>query len=80
LMSFSATDPTLSSLEYPFFVRTTVSDQFQMTAVADLVEYYGWKQVTTIFVDNDYGRNAISSLGDELSKRRSKILYKAPFR
>uniref|UniRef100_A0A0D9W8P3 Glutamate receptor n=2 Tax=Leersia perrieri TaxID=77586 RepID=A0A0D9W8P3_9ORYZ len=80
LMSFSATDPTLSSLEYPFFVRTTVSDQFQMASVADLVEYYGWKQVTTIFVDNDYGRNGISSLGDELSKRRSKILYKAAFR
>ncbi|KAL5216133.1 hypothetical protein ABZP36_007534 [Zizania latifolia] len=80
LMSFAATDPTLSSLQYQFFVRTTVSDQFQMASVADLVEYYGWKQVTTIFMDDDYGRNGISSLGDELSKRRSKILYKAAIR
>ncbi|KAG8065993.1 hypothetical protein GUJ93_ZPchr0004g40510 [Zizania palustris] len=80
LMSFAATDPTLSSLQYPFFVRTTVSDQFQMASVADLVEYYGWKQVTTIFIDDDYGRNGISSLGDEFSKRRSKILYKAAIR
>lgn len=80
LMSFAATDPTLSSLQYPFFVRTIHSDQFQMASVADLIEYYGWKQVTTIFIDDDYGRNGISSLGDELAKRRSKILYKAAIR
>jgi glutamate receptor, ionotropic, plant len=42
LVSFAATDPTLASLQYPFFVRTTHSDQFQMSSVADLVEYYGW--------------------------------------
>ncbi|KAL6652157.1 hypothetical protein ACP70R_011082 [Stipagrostis hirtigluma subsp. patula] len=77
LMSFAATDPTLSSLQYPFFVRTTHSDQFQMAAIAQVVEYYGWTLVTAIFIDDDYGRNGISSLGDELAKRRMKILYKA---
>ncbi|KAK3143880.1 hypothetical protein QOZ80_4AG0306160 [Eleusine coracana subsp. coracana] len=77
LLSFAATDPTLSSLQYPFFVRTTHSDQFQMAAVADLVEYYGWKLVTAVFIDDDYGRNGIAALGDELAKRKLKILYKA---
>ncbi|KQJ84247.1 hypothetical protein BRADI_5g19560v3 [Brachypodium distachyon] len=80
MMSFAATDPTLSSLQFPFFVRTTHSDHFQMASVADLVDYYGWKQVTAIFIDDDYGRSGISSLGDELAKRRSKILYKAAIR
>jgi glutamate receptor, ionotropic, plant len=77
LVSFAATDPTLASLQYPFFVRTTHSDQFQMSSVADLVEYYGWKLVTAVFIDDDYGRNGIAALGDELAKRKLKISYKA---
>lgn len=79
LLSFGATDPTLSSLQYPYFLRTTQSDYYQMYAVADLVEYYGWREVIAIFVDDDYGRNGISVLGDALSKKRAKISYKASF-
>lgn len=79
LLSFGATDPTLTSLQYPYFLRTTQSDYYQMHAVADLVEYYGWREVIAIFVDDDYGRNGISVLGDALSKKRAKISYKAPF-
>ncbi|KAK3031873.1 hypothetical protein RJ639_035643 [Escallonia herrerae] len=74
-----ATDPTLSTLQYPYFLRTTQSDYFQMYAIANLVEYYGWKEVISIFVDDDYGRNGIAVLGDALAKRRAKISYKAAF-
>ena len=28
LLSFAATDPTLNSLQFPYFVRTTQSDLF----------------------------------------------------
>ncbi|CAI9090282.1 OLC1v1025027C1 [Oldenlandia corymbosa var. corymbosa] len=77
LLSFGATDPTLSALQYPYFLRTTVSDYFQMYAAADIVEYFQWKEVIAIFVDDDYGRNGISILGDALAKNRAKISYKA---
>ncbi|CAO2036246.1 unnamed protein product [Urochloa humidicola] len=80
LLSFAATDPTLTSLQYPFFVRTIPSDQFQMASVADLVDHYGWKMVTAVYIDDDYGRNGIATLDDELAKRRLKILYKAAIR
>jgi ionotropic glutamate receptor len=40
LLSFAATDPALSSLQFPYFVRTTQSDLFQMSAVAEIVGYY----------------------------------------
>ncbi|XP_073114058.1 glutamate receptor 3.7 [Elaeis guineensis] len=73
LISFAATDPTLSSLEFPFFLRMTHSDSYQMAAVADVVDYYGWRQVIAIFVDDDYGRNGIYYLDDELAKKMSKI-------
>ncbi|KAF9587793.1 hypothetical protein IFM89_005668 [Coptis chinensis] len=79
LLSFGATDPTLSALQYSYFLRTTQSDYFQMYAIADLVAHYGWKEVIAIFVDDDYGRSGISVLGDALAKKRSKISYKAAF-
>lgn len=76
-LSFAATDPTLSSLQFPYFLRTTQSDLYQMTATAEIVEYYGWKEVIAIFVDDDYGRNGVSALDDALAARRCRISYKA---
>ncbi|KAH6795994.1 hypothetical protein C2S51_036980 [Perilla frutescens var. frutescens] len=78
LISF-ATDPTLSSLQYPYFLRSVTNDYFQMFAIAELVEYFGWREVIAIFVDDDNGRNGISVLGDALAKKRAKISYKAAF-
>lgn len=78
-LSFGATDPTLSALQYPYFIRTTQSDYYQMFAVADFVDYYRWREVIAIYVDDDNGRNGISVLGDALSKKRGKISYKAAF-
>lgn len=76
MLSFAATDPTLSYLEFPYFLRTTQSDLNQMSAVAELVDFYGWKEVTAIYLDDDYGRNAVSALNDKLAERRCKISYK----
>ncbi|CAL4966881.1 unnamed protein product [Urochloa decumbens] len=77
LLSFAATDPTLSASEYPYFIRTTISDYFQMNAIASIVDYYQWKEVTAIFVDDDYGRGGVSALGDALAAKRARISYKA---
>ncbi|KAG4390451.1 hypothetical protein AAZX31_06G285100 [Glycine max] len=79
LLSFGATDPTLSSLQYPYFVRTTQNDYFQMYAIADFVDYYRWKKVIAIYIDDDNGRNGVSVLGDAMSRKRAKISYKAAF-
>ncbi|KAJ1291151.1 hypothetical protein BS78_02G296000 [Paspalum vaginatum] len=77
LISFAATDPTLSSFEYPYFVRATQSDYYQMGAIASIISQYQWKQVIAIYVDDDYGRGGITALGDALAKRKFKIAYKA---
>ncbi|PON82750.1 Receptor, ligand binding region [Trema orientale] len=78
LLSFAATDYTLAPRQFPFFVRTTQSDAFQMAAVAELVGYYEWRDVIAIYVDDDFGRNGITALGDKLAEKRCKISYKAP--
>ncbi|CAH1433306.1 unnamed protein product [Lactuca virosa] len=80
LLSFRATDPTLSSLQCPFFIRTTHSDFFQMAAIADIVGYYGWRRVIAIYIDDDHGRNGITSLADQFASKRGKISHKAPIK
>lgn len=78
LVSFAATDPTLSVLQFPYFIRSTQSDAQQMAAMADLIDFYGWKEVIAIYVDDDYGRNGISTLSNMLEKNMAKVSYKLP--
>ncbi|XP_050206201.1 glutamate receptor 3.7 isoform X2 [Mercurialis annua] len=73
LVSYAATDPTLSALQFPFFVRTTQSDSYQMAAMAELIAFYGWKEIIAIYVDDDPGRNGVAALEDELEKNLSKM-------
>ncbi|RAL50402.1 hypothetical protein DM860_016869 [Cuscuta australis] len=77
LLSFAATDPTLASLQFPYFIRTTQSDLYQMKAVADIINHYGWREVIAVFIDDDYGRNGVAALDDALSANRCKLTHKA---
>lgn len=76
-LSFAATDPTLASLQFPYFIRTTQSDLHQMNAVAEVVVHYGWKEVIVIYLDDDYGRNGLAALDDALAARECRVTYKA---
>ncbi|KAF3434884.1 hypothetical protein FNV43_RR21971 [Rhamnella rubrinervis] len=76
-LSFTALDPSLTSLQYPYFVQTAPNDQYQMTAIADMINYFGWADVIAIYTDDDQSRNGVVSLGDRLVERRCKISYKA---
>lgn len=74
LVSFDATDPTLSALQFPFFLQ---SHKVVPTNGWFLVDFYGSKEIA-IFVDDDYARNGIPALDDELEKRTLKIAQKLP--
>lgn len=77
LLSFTALDPSLASLQHPFFLQTAPNDEFQMTAIADMVSYFGWFEVVALFTDDDQSRNGVTALGDRLVERRCKISYRA---
>src|ERR1044072_7394969 len=64
LLSFTALDPTLTPLQYPYFVQTAPSYLFQMTAVADLIYNFGWRQAIAVYSDDDQSRNGVTVLGD----------------
>ncbi|XP_059440222.1 glutamate receptor 3.6-like isoform X2 [Corylus avellana] len=49
-----------------------------MSAIAEIISYYEWRDVIAIYIDDDHGRNGIAALGDQLAEKRCKISYKAP--
>ncbi|KAK4757151.1 hypothetical protein SAY87_007278 [Trapa incisa] len=77
MLSFTALDPTLSPLQYPYFIQTAPNDLFQMIAIAEIISYYGWGEVVAMYSDDDHSRNGVTTLGDVLSDRRCKISYKS---
>lgn len=77
LLSFTALDPTLSPIQYPYFFQTSPNDLFQMAAIAEMVSFFRWTQVIAIYTDEEQSRNGITALGDKLAERRCKISYKA---
>eukprot|EP00253_Pinus_taeda_P007137 PITA_07137 len=77
ILSFGATDPTLTTFQYPYFLRMIQSDFCEMTAVAAVIGEYGWRSVVAVYIDDDYGRNGISALNDALGNVRAKLFYKA---
>lgn len=77
LLSFTALDPSLSSLQYPYFIQTAPNDLFQMTAIADMISYFGYQEVIAIYTDDEQSRGSIMALGDKLFERSCRISYKA---
>lgn len=80
ILSFGATDPTLSSYQYPYFFRMAHDDMYGMMAVTAVIGFYGWKDVVVVYIDDDYGRNGIAALNDALEDIRAKIVTKIAFR
>ncbi|KAI3445539.1 hypothetical protein Pfo_002204 [Paulownia fortunei] len=77
MLSFTALDPSLASLQYPYFVQTAPNDLFQMTAIADMVSYFGYREVVVVYSDDEQSRGSIIALGEKLAERRCRISYKA---
>ncbi|KAK6121239.1 hypothetical protein DH2020_045013 [Rehmannia glutinosa] len=77
MLSFTALDPSLSSLQYPYFVQTAPNDLFQVTAIADMISYFSYKEVVAIYTDDEQHRGTMIALGDKLAERRCRISYKA---
>ena len=48
-IGYSATSPALSNDKlFPYFVRLVPSDAYQAKVLAELIQHYGWKRVSTI--------------------------------
>ncbi|KAM8975060.1 extracellular calcium-sensing receptor [Pelodytes ibericus] len=69
-VSYASSSRLLSNKnQYKSFLRTMPNDEHQATAMADIIEYFGWNWVGTIAADDDYGRPGIDKFREEAQER-----------
>ncbi|KAI3916736.1 hypothetical protein MKW98_011404, partial [Papaver atlanticum] len=77
IISFTATSPTVSTSQNPYFIRTTHSDLAQVYVIAELVKTFGWCQVVPIYEDTEYGRGVIPYLTDAFQAIDTKVPFRS---
>ncbi|KAK1620597.1 hypothetical protein QYE76_026114 [Lolium multiflorum] len=66
VLSYSATSPSLSPVQTPYFVRTAANDSFQAAPVAAVLAAFGWRAVAVVHEDSPYGAGILPALADAL--------------
>ena len=70
-ISFTSSSPLLSNRDlYTYFYRTVPPGYLQAQAMIDLIIYFGWEYVSTIYSNNLYGRPGIDEF-HKLAKSKS---------
>ncbi|XP_039131572.1 glutamate receptor 2.8-like isoform X2 [Dioscorea cayenensis subsp. rotundata] len=77
VISFSATSPVLSSIQTPYFLRATLNDTAQLTAIASIARLFQWKEAILISEDTDYGRDIIPYLIDAFEQTYAAISHRS---
>ncbi|XP_075669567.1 glutamate receptor 2.8-like isoform X1 [Castanea sativa] len=77
IISFSATSPSLSPSQNPFFIRTTQEDSAQVRAISDIVKAFGWWEIVIIYEDTDYGNGLIPYLMEALQQIDTRVTYRS---
>lgn len=79
-MSASATSPSLSAKSnFPFFLRTVVSDLQGSITLAHIVGYFGWKQVACFYSQDDFGTKGFEAFVLESQKFGTKVAISQSF-
>ncbi|XP_072006406.1 extracellular calcium-sensing receptor-like [Engystomops pustulosus] len=75
-VSFFSTSPLLSDrTQFPAFFRTVPSDAFQSLGLAQMVTHFGWTWVGLIAADNDYGREGIKVMKEEITRSGACLAF-----
>ncbi|KAL6561291.1 hypothetical protein OROMI_016892 [Orobanche minor] len=62
----SATSPSISPPDSPYFIRSSGCSAFQGKAVAAIVKNFGWRQVVLVYEETSYGIGLLPFLTEDL--------------
>ncbi|OMO90591.1 Ionotropic glutamate receptor [Corchorus olitorius] len=75
IISFSATSPSLASLQSPYFFLAAQSASTQVKPISAIVQHFGWREAVPIYVDNQFGESIIPFLTDALQEINTRVPY-----
>ncbi|XWS75987.1 hypothetical protein CRYUN_Cryun01aG0138800 [Craigia yunnanensis] len=75
IITFSATSPSLTSLESSYFFRAAQSSSSQVKAISAIVKAFGWRVAVPIYEDNQFGESIIPYLSEALQEINARIPY-----
>ncbi|XP_053610017.1 metabotropic glutamate receptor 2-like [Plodia interpunctella] len=76
-VSFFSTSPELSNkARFEYFTRTIPSDQHQVRAMVEIVKQLGWRYVSIIYEESNYGIKAFEELETLLARNEICIAVK----
>ncbi|KAI3974040.1 hypothetical protein MKX01_026437 [Papaver californicum] len=79
IISFSATSPSVSLHQNPYFIRTSINESSQVNAIAAIVKKFGWREVVPLYEDTEYGHGVIPYLTDAFQNINTRVPYRSVF-
>ncbi|XP_024930632.3 glutamate receptor 2.8-like isoform X1 [Ziziphus jujuba] len=77
IISISASSPSFSPSQNPFFIRTCRDDKSQIKPLVSIVQQFGWRQVIVIYEDTEFGNGFIPYLTDSLQQIETRVVYRS---
>ncbi|XP_023742467.1 glutamate receptor 2.7 isoform X1 [Lactuca sativa] len=72
-----ATNPDLSPIRNPYFIRIAQASSTQAQPIAALVKSFGWREVVFVYEDTDFGRGPIPYLLDAMVNISTQVKYRS---
>ncbi|MQM23641.1 hypothetical protein Taro_056708 [Colocasia esculenta] len=77
VISFSATSPSLSPAEKPYFVRTALHDAHQVNAISSIIKHYGWREAVPLCEGTNHGSALMPHLVDTLHAAGIRVPHRS---
>ncbi|KAI3689380.1 hypothetical protein L2E82_47336 [Cichorium intybus] len=71
-----ATNPDLSPIRNPYFIRIAHASSTQAQPIAALVKSFDWREVVFIYEDTDFGREPIPYLSEAMVNVGTQVKYR----
>ncbi|KAL5698831.1 hypothetical protein ACHQM5_029814 [Ranunculus cassubicifolius] len=77
VVSFSATNPSISRNHIPYLISMVQNYTYQFEAISSIILEFKWKEVVLIYEENDYRDENISNLIKKLQANNIHIRYRS---